>query len=311
MGIARKAKSTGEGVRPRPLRPGGRIALVAPASPFDPEILGRASAFLERIGFQTIIGRHSLDRIGYLAGPDVARSEDLLDALSDPSISAIFCIRGGYGSGRLLPYLPFHSLRSNPKILVGYSDITFLHLAFWRTVRWVTFHGPNLVEWEEETSGRSLEFLASLQGERSFSWQLEAPQVLRPGLTSGILLGGNLTCLNHLLMTPFCPDFQGVLLMLEDRGEALYRLDRQITQLRLAGLFDRIAGLILGQFQDCGPVEDIWEMVLTQVRPYSFPVIAGLPFGHGSANDLLPLGISYSLNTYEGLLRAEEQPFVQ
>ncbi len=178
-------------------------------------------------------------------------------------------------------------------------------------MRWVTFHGPNLVEWEDEASGRSLEFLAGLQGDRTFSWQLDAAQVLRPGLTSGILLGGNLTCLNHLLMTPFCPDFQGTLLMLEDRGEALYRLDRQITQLRLAGLFDRIAGLILGQFQDCGPVEDIWEMVLNQVRAYSFPVIAGLPFGHGSANDLLPLGIDYSLNTYEGLLRAEEQPFVQ
>lgn len=294
--------------RPRILRPGDRIALIAPSSPFDVEKLDGVSAYLERSGFQTAVGRHSLDRMGYLAGAEADRASDLIDALTDPTISAVFCIRGGYGSNRLLPHLPFASLRKHPKIFLGYSDITFLHLAFWRTMGWVTFHGPNLVEWEEDAFERGSQVLARLQGGGGFAWRFEQPQVVRPGLAAGVLVGGNLTCLTHLLMTPFCPNFDGVLLMIEDRGEALYRIDRQITQLRLAGLFDRIHGLILGHFHECGPVEEIWSMVRHQVGEVSFPVVAGLPFGHGSANDLLPLGIRYRLNTYEGIFQAEEQP---
>jgi muramoyltetrapeptide carboxypeptidase len=297
--------------RPKVLRPGDRIALVAPSSPFDSERLGRVEAFLEQCGFQTIIGRHSLNRTGYLAGTDVDRAGDLVAALEDPAIAAIVCIRGGYGSNRLLPYLPFQSLKKHTKLLIGYSDITFLHLAFRKSMGWVTFHGPNLVEWEDDAFENGRRVLAGLHGECGFSWGFEEAQVLRPGLAAGVLLGGNLTCLSHLLMTPFCPDFDGALLMLEERGEALYRLDRQVTQLRLAGLFDRIQGLILGQFQDCGPIEDVWEMVRHQLAGFSIPVVAGLPFGHGVANELLPLGIRYSLNTYDGVFRAEERPFTQ
>jgi muramoyltetrapeptide carboxypeptidase len=310
MAAANNAISAGR-PRPRVLRPGDRIALIAPASPFDSEKLERVTAYLEQCGFETAIGRHSLDRLGYLAGAEADRASDLLEALTDPMISAVFAIRGGYGSNRLLPHLPFASLRKHNKIFLGYSDITFLHLAFWKTMGWLTFHGPNLVEWEADAFECGRRVLAGLQGECSFAWSFEEPQVLHPGLAAGVLVGGNLTCLTHLLMTPFCPNFDGVLLMIEDRGEALYRLDRQITQLRLAGLFDRIHGLILGQFHDCGAVEEVWDMVRHQVGEFSFPVVAGLPFGHGSANDLLPLGIRYRLNTYEGIFQAEEQPLAR
>lgn len=297
------------GAKPPALRPGDRIALVAPASPFEQDKLDRAYAFLETMGLQPVVGRHCTLRQGYLAGTEAERSEDLLTALRDPAIAAIFCLRGGYGSGRLLPHLPFATFRKHPKIFLGYSDITFLHLAFWRNLRWVTFHGPNLVELDGDTTGRGDAVLSGLQGEREFLWNVGPSQVLRAGTASGILLGGNLTCLTHSLMTPFFPDLQGALLMLEDRGEALYRLDRKITQLRLAGIFERINGLILGEFLDCGNIEDIWRMIAEQVRMYAFPVVAGLPFGHGGANDLLPLGLPYTLNTHEAILRAELHPF--
>lgn len=308
MGGLSKSISAG-GVRPPALRPGDRVALVAPASPFDTEKLDRTCTYLEQCGFRPVAGRHCRQRQGYLAGSEAVRSEDLVQAFRDPQIAAILCIRGGYGSGRLLPHLPFASLKAHPKIFLGYSDITFLHLAFWKAMRWVTFHGPNLMDWDDPATERSSAILSGLQGERDFLWDIEAAQVLRPGVASGILMGGNLTCLTHLLMTPFFPDFQGSLLMLEDRGEALYRLDRKITQLRLAGIFDRISGLILGQFLDCGNTEDIWQMVREQVRMYTFPVVAGLPFGHGTANDLLPLGLPYTLNTHEAILRTEQHPF--
>ena len=304
------ASQTGScGARPPALHPGDRVALVAPASPFEPDKLNRVCAYLEQRGLQPVMGRHCTLRQGYLAGPEAERSEDLLTALRDPEIAAIFCLRGGYGSGRLLPHLPFATFRNHPKIFLGYSDITFLHLAFWKSLHWVTFHGPNLVELDGDTNGRGNAVLSGLQGEREFLWKVEPSQVLRGGAASGVLLGGNLTCLTHSLMTPFFPDLQGSLLMLEDRGEALYRLDRKITQLRLAGIFERINGLILGEFLDCGNIEDIWRMIAEQVRMYAFPVVAGLPFGHGRTNDLLPLGLPYTLSTHEAILRAEQHPF--
>jgi muramoyltetrapeptide carboxypeptidase len=307
MSVARQFASCG--VRPPALLPGDRVALVAPASPFEPEKLDRVYAYLEQRDLQPVVGRHCTLRQGYLAGPEAGRCEDLITALRDPEIAAILCMRGGYGSGRLLPHLPFASFKRQPKIFLGYSDITFLHLAFWKNLRWVTFHGPNLVELDSDTTGRGSAVLSGLQGEREFLWRVEPAQVLRGGAASGILLGGNLTCITHSLMTPFFPDLQGSLLMLEDRGEALYRLDRKITQLRLAGIFERISGLILGEFLDCGNIEDVWQMIVEQVRMYAFPVVAGLPFGHGGANDLLPLGLPYALNTHEAILRAEQHPF--
>ncbi len=297
------------GRRPAALREGDSIALIAPASPFDVEKLDRICAYLRQNGYRPVTGRHCMLRQGYLAGPEAARSEDLIWALRDPNIAAVICIRGGYGSGRILPHVQFSAFEAFPKIFLGYSDITFLHLALWQTVRWVTFHGPNVMDWDDLDLGRSSTILSHLRGEHAFQWGLETSQILRAGATSGILLGGNLTCLTHSLMTPFFPDLRGALLVLEDRGEALYRLDRNITQLRQAGIFDQINGLILGQFLDCGNVEAVGEMVLDHLGRYSFPILAGLPFGHGEANDVLPLGLPYTLNTYDGILRSEQHPF--
>ena len=145
--------------------------------------------------------------------------------------------------------------------------------------------------------------LSALSDRHEFSWTVEEHHILRHGTASGTLLGGNLTCLCHLLGTPYFPDLSGALLLLEDRGEAVYRLDRLFTQLKLAGVFDQIRGLILGRFHDCDDPRKIRDMVQDQVKCYSFPVVADLPFGHDAPNQVIPLGASFVLNTYEGTFR--------
>lgn len=291
-----------------PLLPGDTIALVAPSSPFREDSFERACRALEDLGYRPAPGKSILQRLDFLAGTDAERADDLIQAVAAPEVAAIICIRGGYGSGRLLSRLPFAALRRTPKIFLGYSDITFLHLAFRHRMGWITFHGPNLIELADHPE-RLDAVLQALAGRREFSWQVAEPQVLQPGLATGPLLGGNLTCLCHLLGTPYFPELKGALLLLEDRGEAPYRLDRLLTQLSLAGVLDEIAGLLLGHFQDCGDPQRLGEMVLDQMKSYSFPVVAGLPFGHGSPNDVVPLGAPFSLNTFEGLLKVLSSPF--
>jgi len=292
-----------------PLQPGDTIALVAPSSPFPKAAFEQACRTFEDLGYRLAPGKHILHERGFLAGTEAERAKDLIHAVKAPEVAAIVCIRGGYGSSRLLPWLPFATLRRSPRIFLGYSDVTFLHLAFRHLLGWTTFHGPNFVDLGNRPEGIE-ELLLALSGRQEFSWNLDERQVLKPGLAAGPLIGGNLTCLCHLLGTPYFPDLTGALLMLEDRGEALYRLDRLLTQLNLAGVLDRIAGLVLGHFQECGDPRRVGEMVLDQVRSFAFPVVAGLPFGHGSPNEVVPLGSRFTLNTFEGTLKIERTPFV-
>jgi muramoyltetrapeptide carboxypeptidase len=291
-----------------PLRPGDCVAFVAPSSPFEIEKFYQAVSIFESRGYRVAPGKNILQKRGYLAGTEAERAEDLIHAILDPSVSAIVCIRGGFGSSRLLPWLPFSAFKQTPKIFLGYSDATFLHVAFWTKNRWVTFHGSNLIE--SVVVPESLDaILSALSGNSDFSWSLDERNILRHGMASGIVLGGNLCCLCHLLGTPYFPDLRGVVLLLEDRGEALYRLDRILTQFKLAGVFDQIAGLILGHFRECDEPQKIRDMVLDQVKYYTFPVVADLPFGHGSPNQVIPLGSEFLLNTYEQSLRIVNHPF--
>jgi muramoyltetrapeptide carboxypeptidase len=291
------------------LQPGDCIALVAPSSPFELEKFYQARDLLENEGYRLAPGRSSCRKHGYLAGTEAERAEDLIGAVSNPEVAAIICIRGGYGSSRLLPWLPFPILQRTPKIFLGYSDATFLHAAFWTKTRWSTFHGPNLLDLVD-FPGSVNHVVGALSGVHDFAWEVEENQILRQGLASGTLLGGNLTCFCHLLGTPYFPDLKGALLLLEDRGEALYRLDRLFTQLKLAGVLSQLGGLIFGHFRECGEPRKVKEMFLDQVRDYSFPVIADLPFGHGSQNQVIPLGCLFRLNTFERTLEVINGPFL-
>ena len=285
-----------------PLRTGDCLALVAPASPFSPEKFDTACGILKGRGYRLAPGKHIFRKLGYLAGTEAERAEDLIHAVTNPDVSAIISIRGGFGSSRLLPWLPFSILQKYPKIFVGYSDTTCLHLALLAKTRWITFHGPNLIDLADFPESVT-NVVGALSGHDTFSWRVDGSHVLQDGVTSGKLVGGNLTCLCHLLGTPYFPDLKGALLLLEDRGEALYRLDRLLTQLKLAGMLDQIGGLILGHFHECDEPRKVKNMVQEQVRSYSFPVVADLPFGHGSPNQVIPLGASFLLNTFEGTLK--------
>lgn len=306
---------------PQALRPGSAIALVAPSSPFPIELYDRGRAILEQAGYKLFPGKNIFNKNGYLAGSDAERCEDLSAAILDPSIDAVICIRGGYGSGRLLPLLPFSTFARHPKVLIGHSDITFLHLALTSQANWITFHGPNLTGMAESPQ-KAENVLRVLAGEAVYEWRLAPGEILRHGRVSGPVLGGNLTCLIHLLGTPYLPDLTGRLLLVEDRGEALYRLDRMMTHLDLAGILPRLGGILLGEFTNCpagaavengaavdqkkcdaANHEKICEMVMDHVSGYDFPVVCGLPFGHGDCNEVIPIGARFLLDTQEGVFR--------
>jgi muramoyltetrapeptide carboxypeptidase len=291
-----------------PLRPGQQIAVVAPASPFDTAALDTACTALEAEGYGIRRSAHLQARTGYLAGTEAERAEDLMEAIRDPEVSAIWCARGGYGSARLLPWLPFGPLRDNRKIFIGHSDITFLHLAFSTRMNWVTFHGPNLAELGTRVE-RIPEALSPLTGTGGFDLAFSEAQVLRHGIGTGTTVGCNLTCVTHLLGTPFFPTAPKILLLVEDRGEALYRIDRLFNHLRLAGILDRVEGLLLGQFTDCDAEARVSEVILEHVRDFRFPVVRDLPFGHVTENRVLPIGLSCRLDTYEHAFRPVSSPF--
>lgn len=294
----------------RSLEKGSAVALVAPASPFEADRFEKGANLLRSAGYEVVAGKNIFKRRGYLAGTDQERLEDLMEALLDPAIQAIVCIRGGYGSGRLLCSIPFESLRENPKIFIGHSDITFLHLGLTSQAGWTTFHGPNLTGMSEKTH-RAQSLLDVLSGKSSFSWRLTPEQILRPGRVKGPVFGGNLSCLTRLIGTPYLPDPAGALLLIEDCGETLYRLDRMMTHLKLASVLPVLGGILLGDFDRCARQEDIFDMIMEHVNGYDFPIVCGLPFGHGEKNEVIALGASFLLDTYERELSILAPPFAR
>ena len=289
------------------LGPGSSVALVAPASPFEADLYEKGVQILRNAGYEVVPGKNIFNKQSYLAGTDLERLQDLTEAVLDPKIEAIICIRGGYGSGRLLTQIPFSSFRSNPKLFIGHSDITFLHLGFMSKAGWTTFHGPNLTGMSEAPQ-KAQSVLSVLSGEASYEWKLDPEQVLRPGASTGRVLGGNLSCLVHLLGTPYIPDMTGALLLIEDCGEALYRLDRMMNHLKLAGILPLLGAILLGEFTACAENDDVCRMVMDHVTEYDFPVVQGLPFGHGSRNEVIPFGAPFVLDTDERMLRILEAP---
>lgn len=289
------------------LKPGSSIALIAPASPFDTTLYEKGREVLQAAGYAIVTGKNILNRNKYLAGTDSERAQDLTAALLDPRVEAIICIRGGYGAGRLLPWLPFSKLGKTPKIFLGHSDITFLHLPLISRAGWTTFHGPNLTG-IADSPARAENVLKMLAGNARFEWGLESAQILRHGRATGPVLGGNLTCLAHLLGTPFIPDMEGALLLIEDKKEALYRLDRMINHLKQSGILSSLGAVLLGEFTDCATNDEICEMVMDHVSSFNFPVLHSLPFGHSLRNEVIPLGAPFLLDTHERVLKVLDSP---
>lgn len=227
---------------------------------------------------------------------------------ADSSIQAIACARGGFGSLRMLSLLDFQTIIEKPKIFIGFSDISAVLSALYTRCGLVTFHGPTVASLGDVTPETQEAMRLAITSELPPEIWLQNGITLRPGLASAPVLCGNLTTLCHLLGTPFEPSLKGHILVLEDRGEMGYRIDRMLTQMKIAGCFDGIAGLALGSFEACGPINEIFEIVDNIFDGYSIPILAGLDVGHGRSNLTIPLGIDATLDAVNHSLTFHESP---
>jgi len=311
-------------IKPPRLNYGDTIGLVAPASaPLDPDAIDRSVKILQRLGFKVELGRHLRKRHGFLAGSDEERVEDLMRMFGNPGVKAILCLRGGYGTARLLPLLDYKLIRANPKIFVGYSDITSLHCAFSKKTNLLTFHGPMLhsdfckKDMPDFTLQSFLKTLMRPYAARSIckDYPGKTVTVLRQGKASGRLLGGNISLLCTTLGTPYQPSFKHKILFFEDLDEPPYRFDRMLTHLLNAGVLQQVAGVAIGINKNCidpkaketkeyrQTVEDVLK---ERLGPLKIPIVAGLPFGHVSLNATLPVGARAELDGTNGDLVIKE-----
>ncbi|PZF80283.1 S66 peptidase family protein [Jiangella anatolica] len=294
--------------RPRRLVPGDRVAVVAPAGPVPKDRLDAGCAILRSWGLDVVVMPHVLSvhpSLDYLAGTDAERAADLQSAWCDPSFAAVLCARGGYGVQRITSLLDWSAMAAvPPKVFVGYSDITALHAAFARFLGVATVHGPMVATEAFVTSSSTAEGLRALL----FSPSSVAARVLGsssaralvPGVASGVTAGGCLALLAAELGTPSgLPSAAGAIVLLEDVGEKAYRLDGFVTHLLRAGWFDGVAGIALGSWHDCEPVEDL---MLDRLGPLGVPIVTELGFGHGPSSITVPLGVRATLDASAGTL---------
>lgn len=278
---------------PPPLTEGSRVALVAPSGPLkDESDLEKALENTRSMGWEPVVGAHILEREGYLAGVDESRRSDLNRFAEDPSIDAIWCIRGGYGASRLLNGLDYTAWRDRPRALIGYSDITALHASIGPRAELVTFHGPTARAHLTEFTRSSL-----CRAVTDGAVTLADPNIvtLQTGAARGRLAGGNLAVLTALCGTPFVPHLDGAILVLEDVNEAVYRLDRMLTQLRLSGALDRIAGIAFGQFTEIpedqsNEARSLDDLLAEVAEQCGVPCVARIPLGHIDDQWTIPLG---------------------
>jgi muramoyltetrapeptide carboxypeptidase len=267
--------------------------------------LERAIANVQALGWEPMVGEHVLARRGYFAGSDAERFGDLDRALRDPGIDGIWCARGGYGSMRLLDRIDYAAFARNPKALLGFSDITALHAAIGARSGIVTYHAPTARGILSAFSRTSLERAVTLG--RDPCGTARDARTIRPGVADGRIMGGNLALLAGLAGTPYFPPLDGAILVLEDIGEAVYRIDRMLQQLRLAGALARVSALAFGAFTDCPETSDdgvrrLDEVIAEAADAAGVPCISGLPMGHIEEQWTLPLGLTATLDATHGTL---------
>ena len=312
-------------IKPPALRDGDTVGLITPATfVSDPDRLALAERTLRYFGLKPAFGRNVRKRSGYLGGTIEERLSDLHDMFRDPGIKAVFCIRGGYGSGQLLDRIDYDLLRRNPKIFLGYSDITALHLAIHKRTGLTTFHGPvalsRYTEYTQDAFRRALfdtRPIGSLTNPKETNElrPSHSLRAIRGGQARGPLIGGNLSLIAETMGTPFEMDTRGKILFIEDVGEEPYSIDRMLTNLRLAGKLDAAAGIVFGECSECVPREykqsfdstfSLGEVLDNVLGGLKVPVLSGLTIGHTNDQLTLPLGIRASLDADRGELIIEE-----
>jgi len=291
-----------QSILPASLSPGDNIGIIAPASPFDKKKFYKGIAVLEQLGFKAVFSKKIFEAHEFFAGSDHQRAHLLNSMFADSSIKAVWCARGGYGSLRILPLIDYDIIKSNPKVFIGSSDISSILNTFFSKCGLVTFHGPMI----ESLGHANQETIKALNNvfltDQPLTLKAENKFVISSGTASGVVAGGNLTTLCHLTGTPFAPSFSGKILLIEDVGEAPYRIDRMLTQMKLAGSFKAIAGIILGLFKNCGDPDQIYRIVDDIFSDFHIPILAGFNIGHGEPNLTVPIGINARIDTDEGSL---------
>ncbi len=290
--------------QPSPLKKGDYIGIAAPSGPIT--TISPAIRMLQDAGLQTIISSDIERRDNYLAGSDNRRIEELHDLFRNPQVKAIWAARGGFGCARIIADLDYDLIKRNPKIIIGFSDLTVLLNTIQKKTGLITFHGPVLSTIMRDGIKALTDCLVTLSRPIPDNLKIKGLEILRPAEAKGRLIGGNLSCLLSLLGTPYEPEWQNAILLLEDINEPAYKIDRMLTQLQQAGRLEQVSGIILGDFLDndlrtLSDIELIWQRVLDISS--DIPVWANFPMGHGTKNLILPLGLPALMDSNSGSLK--------
>jgi len=322
LGRSRLLAASGEPRKPPRLKEGDTVGLINPAgATFQPVDLKIVEETLEALGLKAKVGRHALSRYGYLAGRDRDRADDVNAMFRDPQVQAILAIRGGWGCARILPLLEYEQISRHPKVLVGYSDITALIVAVYARCGMVTFHGPDGIStWNSFTvdyfrrvlfAGEAVTMVNPRGTGDDLAQKQDRVETITGGTARGTLVGGNLSVLAAMVGSPYLPDWDGAILFLEDTGEDLYRVDRMLTQLKLAGILDRLAAFVFGKCTRCGPGVGYGSLTLDEVfsdhiRPLGIPAWHGAMIGHIKEKFTVPIGIEAEVDAGAGTIRLLE-----
>lgn len=313
-------------VKPPALNKGDRVMMIAPASSPGAKGIDDAIRSVQKLGYEVVEAPHLREQNGFLAGTDDERLADFHQAWADDSIQGIWCVRGGYGTSRLLPFIDWELIKNNHKVFIGYSDITALHNAILKNTGLITFHGPvGTSDFTEYTKShlRVLSDTASAEktirhsatntshGETDPVFRFET---IHKGEAIGRLAGGNVTLLASLCGTGFLPSFQGKIVFLEDVGEAPYRIDRMFVQLMQSTDISKAAAIVHGVYKGCGEEDpdrqDLIEVIRQTLGRLDIPQVYGLSFGHIDDQFTLPVGIYARVDTESGVIRFLENAVV-
>lgn len=299
-------------IKPSMLKPGCRIGVVSPSYWLKKQYMEKTSKFFQDKGYTMVMGNSNSMKWGPFAGTPQERADDIHHMFSNPKIEAIICARGGYGANRVLPLLDYNLIRDNPKIFMGYSDITAYLTSITQKTGLVTFHGPMMVSYKKGFVNYNFQTMERiLNGTPDF--KIESPdslpaRILKPGIAMGPLWGGNMTLLINRLGTSDALGTDGVILFLEDLDEYLYSFERMLVQIRTAGMLNNIAGLIIGELhefkdQDVAFERNTDEIVMDICGDLNIPIVSNFPCGHGTYQATLPISIPVELY-------AKQQPYL-
>ena len=299
-------------IKPSMLKPGCRIGVVSPSYWLKKQDMEKTSKFFQDKGYTMVMGNSNSMKWGPFAGTPQERADDIHHMFSNPKIEAIICARGGYGANRVLPLLDYNLIRDNPKIFMGYSDITAYLTSITQKTGLVTFHGPMMVSYKKGFVNYNFQTMERILN-RTPDFKIESPdslpaRILKPGIAMGPLWGGNMTLLINRLGTSDSLDTDGVILFLEDLDEYLYSFERMLVQMRTAGMLDNIAGLIIGELhefkdQDVAFERNTDEIVMDICGDLEIPIVSNFPCGHGTYQATLPISIPVELY-------AKQQPYL-